>query len=328
MWRAPPETVDAIRGALGSGWEVVEVRTPAVSDGDGAFGSDEAVRAAVGAEVYVGWGVPVGVARTAAGTLRWAHSAAAGVRGSLSPEFRATGAALTSSRGMYAEPMADWVLAAIAFFARGLWHAVRAQREHRWAKDDFTDGTIRTRELAELRVGIVGLGGAGRAVARRCHALGMEVRATRRRPGRRPPRGVQWVGGPEDVARLARESDVLVLAAPHTPDTEQLVNDRLLDELPDGAVIINVARGMLIDEEAVLRHLDRRLGGCALDAFAVEPLPGRHPMWDHPRVLVTPHVSGVSTRYWEREQALIVENVRRYLAGRRLRNLVNPRVGY
>jgi phosphoglycerate dehydrogenase-like enzyme len=328
VWQVPAETVNAIRDALGPGWDVVEVRSPAVSDGDGALGSDEAVRAAHGAELYMGWGVPVGVARSAAGTLRWAHSAAAGVRGSLSPEFRATGAALTSSRGLYAEPMADWVLAAIAFFARGFCHAVRAQREHRWAKDDFTDGTVRTRELADVRVGVVGLGGVGRAVARRCHALGMEVRAIRRRPGRRPPRGVRWVGGPDDLARLARESDVLVLATPHTPDTERLVDDRLLAELPEGALIVNVARGVLIDEAAVLRHLDGRLGGCAFDAFADEPLPDRHPFWDHPRVLVTPHVSGVSARYWEREQALIVENVRRYLAGKRLRNLVNPRVGY
>ncbi len=329
MWHVPPQAIDAIRRALGRGWEVVEILTPALSDGDGASASGEAVQAARGAEVYFGWGVPAGVARAAHGSLKWAHTASAGVTASLSADFQATGAILTNSRGIQADPMADWTLAAIGFCLRGFHPAVKAQREHAWVKDEFTDGRIAVREFSGARVGIIGLGGIGRAVAKRCHALGMEVRATRRRPGARRPAGVVWVGGPDAIHDLAEQSDVLVITAPFTRETERLVDDSVLHAMPEGGFLINVSRGALVDESALLRHLDRgRLAGCVLDVLAVEPLPTDHPFWDHPRVLITPHVSAVSTRYWERETALIVENIERYRHGRRLANVVKPEVGY
>lgn len=329
VWHVPQQTVDTVRRALGASWDTIQVSTPAISDGDGARASAEAVAAACGAEVYFGWGVPVGVARAARGTLRWAHTASAGARASLSPEFLATGAVLTNSRGVQAEPMADWTIAAIAFCLRGLHVAVQAQRAHDWAKDSFTDGRVTVRELAGTRVGIVGLGGVGRAVARRCHALGMEVRATRRRPAARWPRGVLWVGDSNDLVPLARRSDVLVITAPETPDTEGLVNEEALAALPNGSFVINVSRGVLVNEAALLRHLESdHLAGCVLDVFADEPLPRDHPFWDHPKVLVTPHISAVSTQYWERETSLIVENIERYHAGRRLKNRVDPELGY
>ncbi|MDH5197947.1 MAG: NAD(P)-binding domain-containing protein [Gemmatimonadota bacterium] len=323
VWSAPPAVLRAVRRAGGRGWTVVPVRARASSDGDGGAGSAAAVRAAAGAEVYIGWGVPSSVVAAAHGTLRWAHTAAAGVGASITPVFRATGARLTNSRGVHAEPIADWVVAAIGFCLRGFHDVVAAQRERRWAKDVFTDGTVSVREFAGTRVGLIGLGGIGRAVARRCQALGMPVSAVRRTPTRRPPRGVQWVGGPDELVALARRSDVLVVAAPHTTRTRQLVNRRVLAALPTGAYVINVARGEVMDEAALLAALDRRLGGAVLDVFDREPLPRTHPLWTHPRVLVSPHVSGVTDRFWERETALIVDNVRRYRSGRRLRNLVN-----
>jgi phosphoglycerate dehydrogenase-like enzyme len=328
-WCIPEQSVAAIRRALGRGWHVVTVRTPAVSDGDGAVGSPEAEDAAQGTELYFGWGVPPDVARAAAGSLRWAHTGAAGVRASLTPALLDAGVLLTNSRGVNAEPMADWALAAIAFCVRGFHAAAAAQREGRWARDAFTGGAVPLRELADTRVGIIGLGGVGRAVARRCAAVGMEVRGVRRCPSRRRPAGVQWVGGPRDVVRLARWSHVLVIAAPQTAATRQLVDSQVLDALPPDSFIVNLARGALLDEEALLAHLERgQLAGCVLDVFQAEPLPAGHPFWNHPRVLLTPHVSAVSQRFWERETALIVENIGRYLAGRRLRNLVDPEVGY
>lgn len=328
-WSIPPEGVAAIRRALGAGWEVVQVGTSAVSDGDGAAASAEAVRAAGGAEIYLGWGIAPAVAQVAAGTLRWAHTAAAGVAGSLTAPFRATGAVLTNSRGIHAGPMADWAVAAIGFCVRGFHVAVAAQREHRWAKDAYTDGRAPLRELADTRVGIVGLGGIGGAIALRCHALGMTVRAVRRRPRRPRPRGVHWVGGPGDLLRLAARSDVLVLAVPETSATRHLVGHRVLRALPRDAFVINLARGPLLDEAALLASLDSgHLAGCVLDVFAAEPLPADHPLWSHAKVLVTPHVSAVSDRFWPRETALIVENIRRYKRGQRLRNRVDPMVGY
>jgi phosphoglycerate dehydrogenase-like enzyme len=329
VWSAPDAVVGAFSRALGRGWDVVRVSAASSSDGDGAAGSGEAAAAARGAEVYVGWGVPGAVAAAGAGTLRWAHTAAAGAAASITPELRAAQVTLTNSRGIHAEPIADWVLTAIGFCLRGFHVAIEAQQSGRWAKDVFTDGTVRVREYSGTRVGLVGLGGIGAAVARRCAGLGMDVGAVRRHAARRPPRGVGWVRGPAHLSALARRSDVLVLAAPSTVETRGLVTREVLAALPSGAYLINVARGHLVDEAALLQALDTgRLAGCALDVFAREPLPPDHPFWRHPRVLMFPHACGVSERFWERQAELLVENARRFRAGRRLRNVVNLDLGY
>jgi phosphoglycerate dehydrogenase-like enzyme len=329
VWSVPDTTVETVRRAFGRGWEVVRVAVPTSSDGDGAAGNAEAVEAVRGAEVYAGWGVAPGVVAAAGGTLRWVHTAAAGVGASITPELRASGARLTNSAGVHAEPIADWVVTAIGFWLRGFPAALRAQAGERWAKDEFTNGSVPLRELAGARVGIVGLGGIGRAVARRCVALGMEVSAVRRHATRARPAGVRWVGGAGKLASLARRSDVLVLAVPQTADTKGLVSAEVLAALPRGAYVINVARGALLDEDALRQALDDgQVAGCALDVFAHEPLAPGHPFWHHPRVLVFPHVSAVSARFWARETALLVDNIARYRRGRRLRNVVNLKLGY
>ncbi len=328
VWRIPRDRVVEITRALGQGWEVSEVKAPAMSDGDGAAGSPEAIAAARGAEVYLGYGVPSGVAAVGRDTLRWAHTATAGVGSSLA-HLAGSGVVLTNSAGIHADPMADWVIAAIAYFARGLDRMVSAQRQGRWAKEDFTDGAIPMREFRELRVGIVGLGGIGSAVARRALALGMAVAGVRRHPERGGPRGVEWVGALADLPRLAGGSDVLVIAAPHTAETAGAVNRSVLERLPLHALVVNVSRGSLLDEAALLELLElRRLRGAALDVFATEPLPPEHLFWRHARVLVSPHVSAVTRGFWERETALIVDNIGRYLAGASLTNVVDLEAGY
>ena len=328
VWRVTPEVVAQVRGALDATWDVAEVQAPASSDGDGGSGSPEAAAAAAGAEIYLGFGIPADVVAAGAGSLRWVHSCTAGVGSSLAA-LRGRGIAYTNSAGVHAEPIADWVLAAIAYFARGLDYTVRGQAERRWIQGAFGDRSIRVRELATLRVGILGLGGIGSAVARRALALGMRVAGIRRRPERGGPAGVAWVGGRADLARLAAESDVLVIAAPRTGETDRAVGADVLDRLPPGAVVINVSRGALLDEAALLERLERSaLRGAALDVFATEPLPPAHPLWAHPRVLVSPHVSPVTDRFWEREAGLILENIRRYLAGAPLANLVDLDAGY
>jgi phosphoglycerate dehydrogenase-like enzyme len=327
-WRAPPLVVQAIRRALTGGWEAVEVQAPAASDGDGGSGSSEAVQAARGAEIYVGYGVPAGVMEAARGTLRWAHSGSAGV-GACLPHLEGTGVVLTNSAALHAEPIADWVIAAIAYFARGLDRMREAQLVERWAKDEFADLGVPVREYGELRVGVLGLGGIGSAVARRALALGMSVAGVRRRPDRGGPAGARWVGGLAELPRLATESDCLVIAAPHTAETRGAVSRAVLERLPADALVVNVSRGTLLDETALLDLLDAsRLRGAALDVFTAEPLPPGHPFWRHPRVLVSPHVAAVTRRFWEREAGLIVENIRRYLAGAPLLNVVDQRAGY
>ena len=329
IWAVPPETLEIIEGAFGQGWEIVNVSEPTCSDGDGSGSSQEVLAAAREAEVYFGFGIAPKVAEAACGTLRWVHSAAAGARASLSDSFKTTGAMLTNSRGIHAEPVADWVVMAISFCLRGGHAAVAGQHERRWSKDSFTDGSIPVTELSGTRVGVVGLGGIGQAVARRCLALTMEVRGVRRRPESRYPDGVTWVGGPADLLELASHSEVLVICAPHTEHTEELISAEVLESLPRGAYVINPSRGALVDEVALLEGLESgRLGGCVLDVFAREPLAADHPFWDHPKVLVTPHISAVSDRFWGRENALIADNIGRYLSGAKLRNLVNIELGY
>jgi phosphoglycerate dehydrogenase-like enzyme len=206
---------------------------------------------------------------------------------------------------------------------------VEAQTLGRWTKDEFADLLIPVRELADLRVGILGLGGIGSAVAHRALALGMTVAGVRRRAEHGGPPGTRWVGSLDQLPRLAAESDCLVIAAPETAATVGAVGRGVLERLPRGAIVVNVSRGGLLDEEALLSLLNAgRLRGAALDVFAVEPLPPRHPFWGHPRILVSPHVSAVTSRYWEREMGLILENVRRYLAGAPLLNTVDLEAGY
>jgi phosphoglycerate dehydrogenase-like enzyme len=327
-WRIPPERVAEIAATLGSSWAVTAVSAPASSDGDGGAGSAEAIAAARGAEIYLGWGLPSGVAAAGKGTLRWAHSGSAGV-GSMLPRLAGAGLVLTNSAGVHAEPIADWVVAAIAYFTRGFDVMRAAQAARRWEKDVFTDLSLPLREFTDLRVGIMGLGGIGSAVARRALALGMRVAGVRRRPERGAPGGVRWVGGFGDLPRLAAESDCFVIAAPQTAETAGSVTRAVLERLPRDAIVLNVSRGSLLDERAVGELVAaRRLRGAALDVFATEPLPADHPFWNEPRLLISPHVSAVSTHFWERETALIVDNIRRYLAGAPLTNVVDLEAGY
>ena len=326
LWRMPPWVADRVRAALGEGWEVVVVDALADSDGDGA-GSAASALAAPSAEVYVGFGVPQPVFDAARDTLRWVHSAAAGVGGA-TRVLRGTSVRATNSAGVHAEPMADWALAAILYFARGLDLAVRAQAERRWDKDVFTNGRRWFPELSQLAAGVVGLGGIGQAVARRLGGLGCTVRGVGRHADRGVP-GVVEVLGPERLLDVARTSHVLVVATPGTAATERLIDRPVLEALRPGAVLVNLSRGRCVDEEALLEALERgRLGGAALDVFVEEPLPSGHPFWSHPRVLVSPHASSVSDRFWEREAALLVDNVSRYVTGRPLRNLVDLEAGY
>jgi phosphoglycerate dehydrogenase-like enzyme len=286
------------------------------------------VAAARSAEIYVGYGVPPGVIAAGRGTLRWVHTATAGVWMSL-PSVAGTGIVLTNSAAVHAEPIADWTIAALGYFARGLDRMRAFQAAEHWASPELTAVPVSVREFAELRLGVFGLGGIGGAIARRGLALGMSVAGVRRRPARGGPAGVRWVGGLDALPRLASESDCFVIAAPHTDQTRGAVSREVLERLPPEAIVVNVSRGELSDETALLDLLDAsRLRGAALDVFTVEPLPPGHPFWRHPRVLVSPHVAAVTARFWDRETGLIVDNITRYLAGSPLANTVDPEAGY
>lgn len=331
IWSIPPWAVEEIRAAAEPRFEVVVVDALADGRGDGGPASSEAVAAIEGAEIHLGYGFPKPLFQAAAASgdaLRWVHSASAGIGGALYPEMRESSIVLTNSAGIHAEPMADSVLAAILYFARGLDFAVDEQRARRWGKDRFEGIDSSLHELAGTTVGILGYGGIGRAIARRALALGMRVLAFRRRDAA-AEEGIELLFGDAGLARILAESQYLVLALPRTAETEGLLDRQRIASLPPDTVVINVGRGELIDESALAAALAAgRLRGAALDVFVQEPLPPESPFWGLPNVLVTPHVSATTHRFWRRELDLILENLRRYERGEPLLNTVDKAAGY
>lgn len=328
LWRPPDRALARIREALPADWQAVTIRAAVDGSADGAgAASPEALAAVADAEVYLGMGIPAEILRAGPG-LRWVHSATAGVGGSLSPEMLDRDVVFTNSAGVHSPPMAETVLGMMLHFARGLDAAVRARARGEWDAGWFHGGDSPVRELGRSTVGVIGYGGVGRAVAAHAAALGARVLALKRSPAEAPD-GIELLYGRGGLDRLLAESDYLVLTVPETPQTRGLIDDAALEAVKPGAVLVNVARGGVLDEDALVRALDDgRLRGAALDVFAAEPLPPEHPFWRLPNVLLTPHVSATTPHFWERQTALIVDNLRRYLDGRPLRNVVDKRAGY
>jgi phosphoglycerate dehydrogenase-like enzyme len=328
--RMPAWVADHLRGATRDGWRTTIINSPSVSVGSGTSAvSDETLSAIVDAESYFGYGVSARMLDVAP-ALRWAHSMAAGVGTSITPTMRARGLVFTNSAGIYGEGIADTILGGVLHFLRGLDVAVRQQAASTWDQTPFPQPEIRMRELDECRVLVIGAGGIGSAVARRFSALGCRCTGIRRRPELGRPAGFDQVAGPSDIDSALRNSDVVVLTAPATDDTDALLNASRLALLPPGAIVVNVARGSLIDEEALLAALHAgRVRGAVLDVFQTEPLPRDSVWWHHPQVLITPHVSGVSPRrQWTRALELFEDNWRRWVAGEPLRNVVDLDAGY
>ena len=329
-WSLTDEAAAVIRAAAPPGWSTYFVAAPTISDSDGsAAASEEAMREIADADAYVGFGMPR--ALFVAGTrLRWVHSAAAGVGSLLFPEMRESEVLLTNSAGVHAVPMAEHVLGGILYLLRQFDVAVAQQRERHWNRDPFIGEATRVRELGECRALIVGAGGIGTEIARRLSALGTHCTGVRRHPERGAPDGFHAVHGIDALEALLSESDILVIAAPATPETRGLVTAERLDHLPHGAIVVNVARGSLLDERALAERLRAgRLSGAVLDVFEHEPLPTDSDLWHAPRLLLTPHVSATSPGgYWQRELALFTDNWTRFASGRPLRNVVDKRAGY
>lgn len=330
IFAPPPDLRERLAAALPEGWDVVVTETPADGAGDGSVVASAGALALVAdAEVYMGFGIPAALLRAGPG-LRWVHSGAAGVGGSLTPEMLASDVVFTNSAGIHGPPVAETVIAYLLHFARGIDHAIGTQRTGRWDRSAFEAADAPVRELGRSTVGVVGLGGIGREVARRARALGATVIGARRRPEPVPGlEDVEVLGGADALGALLARSHYVVLTAPETAETRGLMDAAALARMRPDAVLVNVARGGLVDEAALAEALTAgRLRGAALDVFSAEPLPEGHPLWRTPRLLITPHVSAYTHAFWEREAALIEDNLRRWAAGERLRNVVDKRAGY
>ena len=261
--------------------------------------------------------------------LRWVQSPAVGVGGLMFPELLASSIVITSARGIRARPIAEHILGVTIALARRLPHAIRAQHAHHWAQDELEGPSSGVRTLQGARMGIIGLGAIGLELAKIAAPFGFTISAIRRRRDQPVPEGVEEVWPPDRRLDLLAKSDVVVIAAPHTPETKQLIGRRELDAMKRGAFLVNVARGKMIDDAAVIEALaDGRLGGAALDVFTQEPLAPESPYWDLPNVIITPHTSGSMPDYWTPLVALFAENLRRFESGRELVNVVDKIAGY
>jgi phosphoglycerate dehydrogenase-like enzyme len=265
----------------------------------------------------------------AAPRLRWVQSPAVGVGSLMFPELLASPIVITSARGIRARAIAEHVLGVTIALARQLPAAIRAQAAHRWAQDELEGPAAAPRTLQGQRMGIVGLGAIGVELVKIAAPFGFRISAIRRRATEPPPDGVEDVWPPSRLHDLLARSDVVVLAAPHTPETKRLIGPEELDRVKRGSLLVNIARGKLIDDEAVIAALrDGRLGGAALDVFSQEPLDPSSPYWDLPNVIITPHTSGAMQDYWTPLVALFSENLRRFEKGEPLMNVVDKVAGY
>lgn len=329
-WALRPEGEARLRAEAPAGWEIAIVRSPTSSDGDGPKGaSEESRRLIADAEVYFGFGFTADLLH-AAHRLRWVHSAAAGVGSVLASGVAASDILLTNSAGIHGPPIAEFVIAGILHFLRGLDVAIAQQRRGEWSKRFFVAEDSPLREISECRVLIVGTGGLGGESARRLAGLGATCVGVRRRPELGAPEGFTAVVGQDGLDEELPKADALVLAAPFTADTSELMTRERLMRLPKGAIVVNVARGALLDEDAVADLLeDGRLRGAVLDVFREEPLPASSRLWSLPNALIMPHVSPVSPRrYWPRQLDLFLANWHRYDRGEPLLNLVDKTAGY
>lgn len=260
--------------------------------------------------------------------LRWIHCTAASVTGVLFPALIDSDVLVTNARGLHGDAMAEHALGMMLALTRKLHHARDAQRAHEWSQVAQWSEPPAIGSLAGSTLGLVGLGAIGSALATRARALGMRVIAVRKHPAAEPaPADEQW-----EVARLAEllaVSDWVALVAPLTAETKGMIGARELARMKPGARLVNLGRGALVDEGALIEALrSGRLAGAALDVFAEEPLPATSPLWDLREVLLTPHTSGLAPRYWERAMQQFTDNLRRWLAGEPLRNVVDKRAGY
>ncbi len=272
------------------------------------------------AEIMIGWNAPEEAVRRAQ-RLRWIHSTGAGVERLLGPEVKSREIVVTSSSGIH-EAVVEHVFAFMLAFFRRLHIALRSQLQRQWDR-----GRAVGEELQGKTLGILGLGTIGTEIARKAQVFGMRVIGMKRTPS--PVPGVERVLGTDELHTVLRESDVVVVALPMTPNTRGLIGEAEFQVMKRAALFINIGRGPIVQEDALIRALrERWIAGAALDVFEREPLPPNSPLYELDNVIITPHVSGSSPAYMDRAVSLFCENLRRYLTGEPLVNVVDKELGY
>jgi phosphoglycerate dehydrogenase-like enzyme len=288
------------------------------------------------ADVVVSWSLNAEQVE-AAPRLRWIHSTAAAIHQLLIPEIVNSDIVITNGRGVHGPVVAEHVLALMFALAKRLPSALRFQQQRIWGQELMTKEQPPIRELRDSTIGIVGVGSIGGYVAKMASSIGARVIAVRAAPAK----GVDWVAsddparsrhevyGSNDLHQVLAQSDFVVISAPVTDATTKLIDADALKAMRPDAYLINVARGALIDEGALVEALRKRqIGGAALDVFEEEPLPADSPLWEMENVIITPHQGGIAHKLWERQFMLFRENLRRWNRGEPLLGLVDKKAGY
>jgi phosphoglycerate dehydrogenase-like enzyme len=279
------------------------------------------------ADIAIAWSIR-GDQIAVAKKLRWIHSTAAAVHGLMSPELQASGIIVTNARAVHGPVVAEHAMSLVFAMAKRLPEAAKYQAQRHWAQQEICETAPRPRELKDATMVIVGFGSIGTSLARLAKSLGMRVVAVREHPEKGSD-VADAVYGFGDLNRALGEGDFVVLTTPVTEKTRHLMNTARFAHLKSGAYLINVGRGVLIDEDALLHTLRaNQFAGAALDVTSEEPLPPHSPLWTMDNVFITPHTAGFAEKMWERHYASYTENLRRFLAGEPLLWIVDIMGGY
>jgi phosphoglycerate dehydrogenase-like enzyme len=275
--------------------------------------------------VILAWSAPKKVLREVflmCRDVRWVHSRSAGLDNVLFPELIASDVPLTNGRGVFSQSLGEFALAAILYFAKDFRRMLRNQMAGVWEQFDVE-------EIDTQTVGIVGYGDIGRAVAKRVHPMGMQVLATKRHPPPGADPNVDQFYKLEDLLEMLGRCDYVVVSLPLTPETHHMISDAQFAAMKPTAVVINIGRGPVIDQAAMVRALTaKRIKGAGLDVFEVEPLPPGDPMYKLENVLLSPHCADHTAQWLNQAMQFFLEQDRRFANGEALENVVTKSLGY
>ena len=315
FWRVPERQVQRLRQEFP---DITFVHAQSDADAGAAIGTADVALASRLSAAMV----------ESAPRLQWVHSTAAAVGILPLPELAARGILVSNSRGIQAAPIAEHVMGGLLVLSRRFNLLLQAQQERRWIQNELTSNkwpwSLKGRSMT-----ILGFGTIGQEVARRAHVFGMRVTGIRRRLDQPLPPFVDRMMGGSQLDEAVRGADVLVISAPFLRETDRMIRAEQLALMNPGAILINVARGKIVDEPALLDALHSgQLGGAVLDVFEREPLDPASPLWNLPNVIISPHSSGVRPDHWEEIMDLFSENLRRFQRGETLLNAVDCNAGY
>ena len=260
--------------------------------------------------------------------LKWIHSTAAGVAQLMYPELQNSGILVTNPSGIFSVPMAEHTMGLLIALARNFPDSVRHQEHARWGQQAIWDQPQHLTELNGKTLLIVGFGSIGRELARRARAFDIRVWGVTR-SGTGDSSLAEKIVPATELDLALPHADYVVVVAPETPDTRFLIGAPQIARMKPGSRLINIGRGSLLDEVALVRALESgALGGAALDVTGIEPLPADSPLWKAPHLFLTPHTSAVSDRLWERQASMLSDLLERWFDGRELFNQVDFARGY